>query len=94
MDAGISMTDMMAACTVGYVKKDLCLDLTQIEQNAGGAYIPIVMKARSEEIIFMQLDSRLSLDDLDSALAKCVTGCRKIKAYVESAIKKDMMKVV
>lgn len=64
MDAGVAMVDMISACSVGLVKNEFCLDVTQLEQNAGGAYMPIVIKARSDEIVFMQLDSRLSLDNL------------------------------
>ena len=89
MDAGIAMFDMMAACTVGFVKNEFCLDLSQMEQNAGGAYIPMVIKARSEEIIFMQLDSRLSLDKLEEAMLKGVQGCKQMKKYLEGAIRKE-----
>ena len=89
MDAGIAMFDMMSACTVGFVKNGFCVDLSQLEQNAGGAYIPMVIKARTEEIIFMQLDSRLSLDNLEDAMLKGVQGCKQVKQYLESAIRKE-----
>ncbi len=90
MEAGIAMSDMIVACSAGFVQKELCVDLTLVEQNAGGAYLPIVMKARSEEIIYMQLDSRLSLDHLDEAMQRSVEGCRKVKSYLEIAIRKRM----
>ncbi|RYH07333.1 hypothetical protein EON65_41865 [archaeon] len=90
MHAGISMTDMLTACTVGYVKKDLCLDLSQLEISAGGAYMPVVMKARSEDIVHLQLDSRLSTDLLQLALEKSVEGCRCMKVYLENAMKTYM----
>jgi exosome complex component RRP41 len=90
MQAGISMSDMVVACTVGYVKSDLCLDLSQLELSADGAYIPIAIKARSEEVIHMQLDSRLSIDLLSAALEKSIFGCRYIKIYIENAIKEYM----
>lgn len=90
MHAGISMTDMVTACTVGYVRNDLCVDLSQIELGTGGAYMPVVMKARSEEVVFMQLDSRLSVDLLQQALEKSVEGCRFMKTYLEAAMKTHM----
>eukprot|EP01039_Chlorochromonas_danica_P003182 gene3182-3484_t len=90
MQAGISMEDMVTACTVGYVKDDLCIDLTQTELGFGGAYMPVVIKARSEEIVFMQLDSRLSVDLLQQALEKSLEGCRFLKTYVETAMKTHM----
>lgn len=90
MHAGISMTDMAVACTVGYIKNDLCIDLSQVELGTGGAYIPVVIKARSEEVIFLQLDSRLSVDLLQQALEKSIEGCRFMKTYLETAMKDYM----
>ncbi len=54
MNAGISMSDVIVACTVGLVRNHLCLDLTHVEVVDGGAYMPIVIKTRSEEAVFMQ----------------------------------------
>lgn len=90
MNAGISMSDMLSACTVGIVRDKLCLDLTQVESTAGGAVMPVVIKCRSEEIIFLQLDSRLSLDKLEEALKKTIEGCVYIKNYLEVAIRSFM----
>lgn len=89
MDAGVAMYDMISACSVGMVKNKFCLDVTQMEQNAGGAYLPIVTKARSNEILFMQLDSRLSLDKLAEAMEVGLEGCKLMKEYLESAIKQE-----
>lgn len=93
MEAGIAMSDIVVACSAGFVQKELCVDLTLVEQNAGGAYLPIVMKARSEEIVHMQLDCRLSLDLLDEAMQKSLVGCRQVKTYIEAAIRKRMASI-
>jgi hypothetical protein len=37
----------------------------KVEQNSGGAYLPVAVKSRSEEIVYLQLDSRLSVDQLE-----------------------------
>jgi ribonuclease PH len=91
MDAGISMSDMFVACSVGFVKQQLCIDLNYTEQNNGGAYLPIVIKSQSEEILYIQLDSRLDVDKLDEAMQQCVLGCRSLKVYLESAIRNKMV---
>jgi hypothetical protein len=39
--------------------------IIQTEQNSSGAYLPIAVKSASEEIVYLQLDSRLSLELLD-----------------------------
>ena len=51
--------------------------------------MPIVIKARSDEIVFMQLDSRLSLDHLRQAMDPGVEGCKLVKDYIEAAIRKE-----
>lgn len=81
------MLDMIASCSVGIVKDKFCLDVTQLEQNTGGAFIPLVIKSRSDEIVFMQLDSRLSLEKLEEAMETAVEGCKQIREYLEAAIK-------
>ena len=41
---------------------------SQTEQNSSGAYLPIAVKSASEEIVYLQLDSRLSLELLDEVV--------------------------
>lgn len=94
MNAGISMTDMVVACSVGFVKQSLCQDLTNIEQTSGGAYLPIAIKARSEDIVFMQLDSRLSVASIEGTLGAAIEGCRKIRTILGGAIKESMVEAL
>jgi len=49
--------------------------------------MPVVMKSRSEEVVFLQLDSRLSVKDLRSALEVAIIGCKKVKKHLEEAIR-------
>ncbi len=81
------MYDLLLATTVGVVGKQICCDLTQAEIAHGGAYLPIVIKARSEQVVFMQLDSTLSIDLLEETLEKGIQGCRAIRSYLENAMK-------
>jgi exosome complex component RRP41 len=90
MDAGIDMKDMLCACSVGKVKGILCQDLNQVEQSSGVAYMPIGMLAHSEEILFLQLDRRIGLEDMEPALDMAIDGCRKLKTYMTDAIKVTM----
>ena len=90
MDAGIAMSDMIVACSAGFIKQQLHQDLTQVEQSAGGAYLPVAMKARSEEIVFMQLDSRLSVDNIEEALKTAIDGGRKIRTILQTGIRDRM----
>lgn len=90
MQAGISMYDMLVASTVGYVKGKVVLDMNQTEIAAGGAYIPLVVKARTEEVVFMQLDSTLSFELLEEAMLQGVKGCKQIRVFQESVMKRYM----
>lgn len=90
MSAGIAMSDMISACSVGYVKENLCIDLTQVEQSMGGAFMPVVMKANDEEIVYMQVDNRLSLENIDIAVHKAVEGCKAVRQYIDTAIRAHM----
>lgn len=90
MSAGIAMKDIVSACSVGIVKEDLFLDLTLLEQNNSTAFMPIVIKSQSQEVIYAQLDSRIKLQQLEKIMNKALEGCSSIKLYLESAIKEYM----
>jgi exosome complex component RRP41 len=89
MDAGILMTDMVVSCSSGLIKQQICQDLTYVEQ-ANGAFIPIAIKARSQEVLHMQLDSRLTISNLESVMDSAINGCKKIKDIIELGIKNSM----
>ncbi len=36
----------------------------------------------------MQLDSKLSIENLDQAVRECINGCQIIRSYIESNFKK------
>ena len=91
MVSGVSMNDMIIACSIGILNGErICQDCTQIEQTSGGGYLPVAIKARSEEVIMMQLDSRLSLESLETALQSARDGCRKVKVILEEGMKEFM----
>jgi exosome complex component RRP41 len=81
--AGVSLSDMLVSCSVGVIKDQFCQDCTMVEQTSGGAFLPVAIKARSEEVITLQLSSRLSLEVLETALHAALDGCRKIRAVME-----------
>lgn len=55
------------------------------------AFMPLVMKARTEDVVFLELDSRLSLKDLQLALETALVGCRAVKTYLETSIRNMMV---
>lgn len=93
LEAGISMTDMIISCSVGRVNNQLYLDVTQLEQNSG-IYLPVVMKSRSKDIIYMQVDNRITLDVLQLALNEVQIGCNEIIELIEFAMKELMSETI
>ena len=53
--------------------------------------MPIAIKCRSEEVLYFQIDQRISLENLEAVLATGITGCRQIRSFVEDAIKSYMV---
>ena len=87
MDAGLSMNDMIVSCSVGHVRDELVQDCNLREQNSGEAYMVVCMKGRSEEIIHLTLDSRLSADKLEEALEVAKDACKKLRTLMENRVK-------
>ena len=90
MHAGIAMKDMVVACSVGLVHEQMCQDCTHMEQGSGGAYMPIAIKARSEEVLLISLDARLSVANLEAAMQQAIHGCRKLRVQFEADMKEYM----
>jgi ribonuclease PH len=95
MSAGISMYDSFLSCSVGYFyhSSQILLDLNQLEiyGNENTIFLPLVMKGKSEEIIFMELNNRCKLELLEQLLQEVMTGCRMMRQYLENAIKEYML---
>jgi exosome complex component RRP41 len=87
MDAGIAMKEMVVASSIGLLRQQFYHDLTQIEQNSGSAYLPVAILSHNKEIVFMQLDSRISVDLMESAIEAAIQGCCKIRVIIETIIR-------
>ena len=81
IQSGILMNDIILSCSAGLTSnKMICCDVTQLEES--NCYFPIAIKSRTKEIIFMELDARISLDRLQEALDVAMIGCEKIGDYI------------
>jgi ribonuclease PH len=96
MSAGIAMYDSFLSCSVGYFyhNQQIIVDLNQLEifGNDNTIFLPIVVKGKSEEVIFMELNHRCKLELLEDLLNNVMSGCRTIRSYLENAIKDYMVK--
>jgi ribonuclease PH len=90
MDAGVSTNDLLCACSSGQLKEQLCLDLNRIEENFDGAFLPVAIKASSQDIVYFQLSCRLAEDKLEDSLRHAIKGCNLVRKYLEGAIHEHM----
>jgi len=90
MEAGIAMKDMVIACSVGIYKQNIYVDVNQLESTMGSAYIPIAIESSTEEVIYLQLDNRLSVEMLEESIQKAVTGCRQVRKILVNMMKDHM----
>ena len=90
MEAGIAMKDMVIACSVGIYKQNIYLDVNQLELTIGSAYIPLAIESSTEEVIYLQLDNRLSVEMLEESIQKAITGCRQVRKILVTMMRDHM----
>eukprot|EP01121_Diplochlamys_sp_Union-15-3_P013887 TRINITY_DN4374_c0_g1_i2.p1 TRINITY_DN4374_c0_g1~~TRINITY_DN4374_c0_g1_i2.p1 ORF type:complete len:198 (-),score=9.84 TRINITY_DN4374_c0_g1_i2:13-606(-) len=76
IDAGIPLKDFVIACSVGCVDGIPLLDLNHVEESSGSPDIPVAILPKTNEIIMLQLGSRLPLDTLEAVLSLALEGCK------------------
>ncbi len=88
-DAGIAMKDLVAAVAVGKINGEFVLDLNKEEEDIEGAVdIPIAMMPRRKEITSLQMDGKLSDEELLEALKLAEKGINKIYEIQKEVLKK------
>jgi exosome complex component RRP41 len=76
-DAGIPMKSLISSCAAGKVGDQVVLDPMKEEDNFGQADMPIAMTPDGK-ITLLQMDGRLSQEELHQALEMAMGGCRDI----------------
>mgnify|MGYP001041382314 CR=1 FL=1 len=86
-DAGIPMRDLVAACAAGKVEGQLVLDLTDIEDKAGTADLPLALMPNMNAITLLQMDGDLTTNEFEQVLNLAVDGCKQTHALQKEALK-------
>jgi len=91
-DAGIQMKDMVAAISVGRVGDKLVVDLDYDEEAWGGhgghvADIPVAMIPSTGEITLLQMDGKITKDELLSAIEQARPVFLEIAEIQRQAVK-------
>lgn len=88
-DAGLSMKDMVTAVSVGKVGDKVLLDLNYKEEAYEGevADIPVAMTPGNGEITLLQMDGRVTREELKYGLELAKKACRDIYEVQKKALK-------
>jgi exosome complex component RRP41 len=76
--AGIPMQDLITACSVGKVDGELVVDLNGIEDNNSDADLSFAMMPTKGLITLLQMDGRLTKDEVIKLLGIATENCKKI----------------
>ena len=85
--AGIPMRDMVAACSVGKIDGKLVSDLNGIEDNNSDADVAVAMLPTKGLITLLQMDGRVTKDELFQLLDKAEQNCKKIHEMQKKTLK-------
>lgn len=90
-DAGLRMRDLVPSIATGKIDDMVCLDLTKEEEDYhhgdGPTDIPIAYLPVEDEITLLQLDGKITKDELMQALKMGVDGCKRIHADMRKVFK-------
>ncbi|CRK21606.1 Exosome complex component ski6 like protein [Verticillium longisporum] len=101
VDAGIPMTDYIAACTAGSTSTyaaaddgaDPLLDLnTQEEQEL--PFLTAATLGDSDKVVVLVCESRVQASRLEGLLAVAVDGCKQIRGKLDAVVKEKGSKMV
>ena len=95
-DAGLFMNDLVASVSVGKVDDRLVVDLNYKEEAYDGevADIPLAVIPRTGEVTLLQMDGRLTREQLKQAVEMGSKACREIYEVQKSALREKFAKEV
>lgn len=101
IDAGIPMTDYIAACTAGSTSTyaandesaDPLLDLNHQEEQELPS-LTVATLGNSDRIIVLVCESRVQVSRLEGMLAVGVDGCKQVRQILDSAVREKGAKMI
>jgi len=92
-DAGIPMSDLVAAVAVGKVDGHIVLDINDIEDKYGQGDMPVALMPRKKQITLLQLDGKWTPEEFRQGLELAIRGCEQIYAMQKTALRKRYLEV-
>jgi len=86
-DAGIPMRDLVSACAAGKVEGRLVVDLTDVEDKAGEADLPLAFMPNANAITLLQMDGMLTGEEFEQAVNLALDGCKQVGQIQKEALR-------
>ncbi|XP_067651717.1 exosome complex component RRP41-like [Haliotis asinina] len=94
IDAGIPMKDYVCACSAGFVNDSPLVDICYLEESSGGPELIVATLPQSEQIVFLEMNSRLHEDNLNKVLDQAMKGCKDIYQVINTAVREHVSTTV
>lgn len=89
--AGLKMKEMISATAAGKIDKSVVVDVDKEEEDykegEGSTDIPIAFTSRGKKITLLQLDGKISTDELRESIKMAKDACEKILKIQTDALK-------
>ncbi len=89
--AGVPMTELVSAVSIGKIDKSIVTDLIKkeedYEEGEGATDIPMAFTTRTNKLCLLQLDGKISAEELKEAIKAGEKACKKIYAEQKKALK-------
>ncbi|MFQ6085313.1 MAG: exosome complex exonuclease Rrp41 [Candidatus Bathyarchaeia archaeon] len=92
-NAGIALRDLVSSCAVGKVEGKLVLDPCGEEDNYGEADLAVAMMPQFNEMTLLQLDGKLTREELNHGMEMAFEASRKIYVKQMEALKDQYVRV-
>jgi exosome complex component RRP41 len=87
-DAGVPMRDLVSSCASGKANGEIVLDLCKEEDNEGEADVPVAVIPRLDEITLLQMDGKLTEEEVEQAVSLAIKGCQQVYELQVDALKR------
>lgn len=90
-NAGIPMTDLLVACSAGFLESTPLCDLNHVESCARGPDLPVALLPKSGKLALVQMDGRVPMQQMDAVLKCAVAGCRQVYDILRNEIREHTL---
>ena len=85
-DAGIQMRDLVTSIAAGKIEGHYMLDLTGDEEEVTDCDLPIAYMPREKKFTLLQMDGRISKEDMKNIIKLAVKGCETLYEHQRRAL--------